>query len=765
MTMGNSGQRRLWILLLVVIPALELSAKINFTGLDLSDDSRMIFRAHSEGGGALDQEALFISRLTDLSLTQISAFSERMELTENGKTLQVSNAFGIQRIPLAGGMPRSVAGFPGFSDRAPALGGRPEGSSPSADGRWLLLVEPVSAGLGNLVLVDTVTGIRARISNGVERPDLNFPACWSPDSRVFIYSRAGRLYYHTINSAAAPVDERYRLVGEGTIDSVAWGRAGDFFYLRGSTVYRVRGSDLFARTIYADFLDIGVPVGNIPFEFNHNFDSFRIAPDSRSILLVKGGCNIFYFSLELDDYSGDVPVSLPYIMLPPSASILSVLWSPQGLITVLASSPAGGEALCYRLTPGDARGGFSFRALPAPSLSGAALSPDGTRVLLWGEGGALLYDYLSWQLLLTLSGYPAQNCLWTGRDSLVIGDRRRIEELRLEGDSAVRTLVCLSSAAEFGFEDRGRRIFAENDGQWFATDGGSPWTPVSDPVLRPVSLVSGRYRIYPEKQNAGPYENLPMIRNTASVGTTSLIPPVVYLDGPSGTPSQEASDTAGLFTHGRRDGPRQLALCFDCYDDAAGLPVVLEALRRFGFRATFFLNGEFIRRNGGAVRAIAAAGHEAASMFFAPIDLSDPRYRIDGDFISRGLARNEDEYFRVTESELELLWHAPFYTASPTLIAAAAASGYRTIGRDVDTLDWAGREEAGRLSLPRYSAPEMVDRIIDRKQPGSVIPIRLGLLPGGREDYLFNRINVLLDALVRSGYSVVPLGTLLGQGR
>jgi hypothetical protein len=59
----------------------------------------------------------------------------------------------------------------------------------------------------------------------------------------------------------------------------------------------------------------------------------------------------------------------------------------------------------------------------------------------------------------------------------------------------------------------------------------------------------------------------------------------------------------------------------------------------------------------------------------------------------------------------------------------------------------------------------MVDRIIARKRPGSVIPIRLGLLPGGRDDYLFNRINVLLDALVRSGYSVVPLGSFLGRGR
>ncbi|MDR3145678.1 MAG: polysaccharide deacetylase family protein, partial [Treponema sp.] len=637
--------------------------------------------------------------------------------------------------------------------------------APSADGKWLLRVEPVSAALGDLVLIDTVTGSRTKISSGVERPDLNFPACWSPDSRVFIYSRAGRLYYHTVSSAATSVDERYRLIGEGAINAVAWGRAGDFFYLRGSTVYRVRGSDLFARAIYADFLDIGIAAGNIPFEFDGNFDAFWIAPDSRSILLAKGGRNIFYYPLELDDYAGDIPTSLPYIMLPRSGSVLSVLWSSLGQITVLASTRDQGEIRCYRLIPGDTQEGLIFRPLTVPPLAGAALSPDGTRVLFWGEGGAILYDYLSWRPLLTLSGRPVQSCLWAGSDSLVIGDRFRIEHLRLEGASvAARTLVCLSSAAEFGFEDRGGRIFAQNDGRWFATDGGSPWTPVDNPILRPPSLVSGRYRIYPEKQNTGPYENLPMIRNTASVGTTPLIPPVVYLDD---APPVAAEDppTAGLFTHARRDGPRQVALCFDCYDDAAGLPGVLDALRRFGFRATFFLNGEFIRRHPGAVTDIVAAGHETASMFFAPIDLSDPRYRIDGDFISRGLARNEDEFFRAAESELELFWHAPLYTVSPDLITAAAASGYLTVGRDVDPLDWVGRADSERLSLPRYSASEMVDRIMDRKRPGSVIPIRLGILPGGRDDYLFNRINVLLDALVRSGYSVVPLGSFLGRDR
>jgi hypothetical protein len=59
----------------------------------------------------------------------------------------------------------------------------------------------------------------------------------------------------------------------------------------------------------------------------------------------------------------------------------------------------------------------------------------------------------------------------------------------------------------------------------------------------------------------------------------------------------------------------------------------------------------------------------------------------------------------------------------------------------------------------------MIDRVMNLKRPGSIIPVRLGVLPGGRRDYLFLRIEVLLDALVRSGYSVVPVSTIIEHAR
>jgi peptidoglycan/xylan/chitin deacetylase (PgdA/CDA1 family) len=742
-----------------------LFAKVTFRGLDLSDDNRLLFRADSVSGGAYPQNSLFISRLTDLALQQITAFPEKMDLMGNGRTLQVRNAFGLVRIPAAGGLPRSIAGFPSFASGAPAAGGRVEDMAASQDGRWILYVDPVSAAYGDLVLLEVGLGAKRIVARNVERPGRHFPARWSPESRVFVYSRGHKLFYYPVNvSAGAPADERYRSIGEGAINTVSWARTGDFYYLKGSTVYRVRSSELFARALYADFLEIGTMAGKIPFEFDDNFDAFWIAPDSRSLLLSKGGRNIFYYPLG----GPDLEAVLPYVIIPRSAYDISVLWSSGGLITVaaLVLDKAEPRVLAWRLETGGRV--TTFVPLDSPPGSSAALSPDGTKALFWGEGGIAVYDYTNWKPLLTLAG-PAYSCLWVTNDEFIAGDNLRINRIQISaagGEAAVRkTLLCLSSAAEYGFEEKSGRICVKNGGTWFVTDGRSPWEEAANPAVRKPSLVSGRYRVYLERQISGPYENLPMIRNTASVGTAPLLPGLRYTRETDAAHAGSAADPPGFFSHGLRDGLREAALCFDLYDDDTGLPQVLDALNRFGIRATFFLNGEFIRRCPDAARDIALAGHEAASMFFAPMDFSDARYRGGVDFITRGLARNEDEYFKATGAELSLLWHTPYFKASAETAAAASQAGYLTVGRDVDPMDWVSRDEARRLGVPQYSAADMIDRIMSLKRPGSIIPVRLGVLPGGRGDYLYLHIEVLLDALVRSGYSVVPVSTVIEHAR
>lgn len=55
--------------------------------------------------------------------------------------------------------------------------------------------------------------------------------------------------------------------------------------------------------------------------------------------------------------------------------------------------------------------------------------------------------------------------------------------------------------------------------------------------------------------------------------------------------------------------PAQFALTFDDGPNPAATPALLDVLAQHGVRATFFLIGQWVRREPGLTRAIAAAGH------------------------------------------------------------------------------------------------------------------------------------------------------------
>ena len=751
--------RKISVFLTIVFTFMALPAEsgILFSDLDLSNDNRLLFRA-----GILNQEAFFLTTLpervripfqaasgNDDSIAQtpklLSAFPEKIDLLDGGRILQIRNAFGAVRLPVSGGLPVPVPGVPSFDGDIIAAAGRAGEMLSSPDGRWILYLQSVSPALGDLIMLDVQTGVKTLIASKLERPETVFPAVWSMDSRFFLYERGGKLFFYMAGSSLMPSDEKLRFVGDGRVNSISWARGGDFYYLQGSTLYKVRGPELFARILYADFLAIGDVVAKIPLEFDPNFDNFWLAPDALSMLVSKGRRSLFCLPLKND---GTQETVLSYLVLPRYCSGVNVLWAAEGGLTVLVSKRENGgtKVNTWRLSE---KSIFESLAPPVSEtgcFSQGALSPDGSLALFWGAGGILLYDYVNWQPLAAVGSAAGYSCIWEGNDRFITGDNQKIERIRLRRGAAAQTeiigreLLCLSNAGQFSFEENSSRILARSGDTWFVTDGRSRWAQIGSPRFRVPSQVSAQYRVYLENQVAGAYENLPMVRNITSVGTFSLF--------------------ASRAVAGASSQRGKLALCFDLYDDDKGLPEILDALNRFGIKATFFLNGEFIRRHPMAAADIIAAGHEAASMFFALIDLSDIRYKTDSDFITRGLARNEDEFFKVTGKELALVWHSPWYTVSPYIGDAAAMAGYITAGRDVDPMDWVSLDDQKILGLPLKFPSEMIDRILENCKPGSVVPVRLGLLSGGRNDYLFNRISVLLDALVRQGYTLTTVSAL-----
>jgi len=710
-------------------------AGISFSDLNLSSDDRLLFKADFES-----QHAIFVSTLYDMSIQQLTSFPEKLQLVDNGRTIIAINRFGAATIPVTGGLPMTVPGYPSFAKGSVPLKGRLQELAASPNGRWIVHIEPTSPAYGNLFLVDVSGGAKYLISEKVELPASDFPARWSPDSRLFVYSKGGRLFYlPIISDLSVLINERFRMIGTGGINSVLWDSNGGFYYLTGNTLYCVKNQELFTRTIYGDFLSIGSVAALFPFDFDSNFDRYWIAPDASSILINKNEKSLFFFTL---GENKDSAAFLPHTAIPYGAENLNVLWASSGQLAIVFSFQ--NETTVWRFENDE----IQVSNLNIPSSYNADLSPDGSKVVFWGDSGLEIRDFSNWRQLQRFAGEPVLSCAWINNEKLVSGNSRFIEEIDISGTNVTRRQICLSGAQEFGFEAGSRgpsRILARVESNWFATDGTNPWVPVNNPELRQVSSASERYRVFLEPQHSGYFKNIPMVRNMYSTNTVSFV----------------ARHSAGrAYTPGRQI---QTALCFDLYDDDAGLTQVLAALRRYNIRATFFLNGDFIRRNPVAAAAIAKAGHETASLFYAQIDFSDTRYSITNNFITQGLARNEDEFFRATGKELSLLWHPPFYRNSAAISAAAATTGYTTVTRTFDPSDWLSREDSVRLNIRQTSPSQMIEQILEKKENGAVVPLRIGLLPGGRDEYLFQRIDVLLDALIRSGVEIVPVSAVTNR--
>jgi hypothetical protein len=95
---------------------------------------------------------------------------------------------------------------------------------------------------------------------------------------------------------------------------------------------------------------------------------------------------------------------------------------------------------------------------------------------------------------------------------------------------------------------------------------------------------------------------------------------------------------------------------------------------------------------------------------------------------------------------------------------------YTYIGRDVDSLDWVPKRDETGISRLYYPSAELIESVIERKLPGSIIAMTVGRPgddrpDGGRDDYLFTKLDILLNNLIERGYSMVPVSEIKDRAR
>jgi peptidoglycan/xylan/chitin deacetylase (PgdA/CDA1 family) len=765
---------------LAVLSASALVAEVSFKSLDLNDKNQLLFQASVDAPVFGSYSAAFSADAAQKTITHLSYFPEQITWLGATQELQVQNRFGVFRS--SGSLANLVAlkGFPGFLAGGEIKNGKLGPVCTSPDGKFLIYQRQSTSAYGDLVMMDLLNAKETVISGQVELGFDVLPVRWSPDSSLFVFQKNNKIIYYSMNQyqTGRLLAENLRTLASGQVRSIQWGNANQLYLVSGSLVYEILAAELFTRSLYQDFLRIGRIVGRLPHLFDPNFDRFWVSPAGDEILLDKGGHSLFLYFLKSDDYVADGKATeLPYLLLPRNGVIASVLWSSSGKITVLTKTLLSGgktSSVIYRLDAVAGKSSYSFKILESPAARAIVLSPDQDRVALLKDDGLQLRSYETWQLLKEVAHPAPLELVFPDNDTIILAGRWYTERLTLSQNKAAldvgRGFLFFSQAEQAGFDKETGLVTLQAKDRTMSLDAKG-WVTRSPFTVNPAQTANSSYRVYLESLYSGPYANLVMLRKAKEVGTFQLFDPpkTSYEDFPAVSKADAVS--YDYFEHGSRQRQRQVSLTFNGIDSTDGLNQVLDTLADYNVRATFFLNGEFIRRYPGAAKEIIEAGHEVGSLFYMYFNLSDARYQITSDFIKQGLARNEDDFFDATGKEMGLLWRTPYYIVSDAIIKASQEMKYTLVGKDVDSLDFVSKAQNTGDSQLYYPSAKLVEMILEQKRPGSVIALTLGR-PGyddnpalGRDDYVFSHLDLLINNLMQRGYSLVPVSTLIEASR
>jgi len=709
---------------------------------DMAEDGSLLVNISADQPGRGSYSSLFVVNLEDGDrIDTLTYFPEISSYFPETGELEIQNRFGLYRLtPGRSTRLREMPFYPSITENKYPSDGRILPVSSSPDGKWVLQQEADGPVRCRYVVYGS-TGSEGSEGLVLSRNQIislqDKPALWSPDSRYLIYSDKGRIYYVSslqIESGRLP-DSRFREIGRGTLSNIRWTSPDSLYYLRGRELLLLRPSEIFTRAFYSEPLPPGTVAGVIPIDFDPNSDKFWPSPDGSSIIILKGSRNLFYFKLN----NTQETANLPFMHFTGGETVQQLWWSPGGHAFFIA----GGELS----TLDENTGGF-IQISDLSDIRKIVPSDDGRFLALLQPPGISILDTDTMEELSFIEHTDPLDLFWMDSSSLLIAGGLRTELASVNGTE--KTVLTLSQIDKAGYDSRGTLVAFSGVSSYTYLPESDNWIENHDmKTLRTPVLETEADRVFIE-------DNSIIVRSISGFGNRSLFEH--HYPDIKDPVSPEDSDQR-VFSHGSRTRGRTISLVFNAIDNDEGFNDVLRVLRDYNIRATFFIGGDFIRRNPESAVLLAASRNEIGSLFYTQMDMTDFRYSIDKNFIVRGLGRNEDSFFNETGREVSTLWHAPWYVVSPPILEATREMNYLYVGRDIDPLDWVVSDGSAGNSALYLRSSELLERVLDEVKPGSIIPIRIGR-PGEREDYFFRKLDLLINALLNEGYEIVTVSEL-----
>ncbi len=196
------------------------------------------------------------------------------------------------------------------------------------------------------------------------------------------------------------------------------------------------------------------------------------------------------------------------------------------------------------------------------------------------------------------------------------------------------------------------------------------------------------------------------------------------------------------FFYKGQSGSKRIALTFD---DGPGQPItpeVLDILKAYGVRATFFMLGMNVQGHEELLKRAVREGHVIANHTWTHPDLT----KCAPEQLANEMNRMNDEVMRLTGHEMVMM-RPPYGYVTDENIVQLGDMGYKIIKWSIDSFDWRD-----------VNVDQMLINTIPDIRDGSIILMHDG------SDYLITHemLPELIESLLYQGYNFVTVDEMLG---
>lgn len=721
-----------------------LPAEITFSPPYISKENNLLFEVSHNQPGEPSYSTFFTAEIQEdvIQPQQITSYPEHLSVLMEGKILRIRNRYSTTHYNVETRTLRHSVAVEGDFFPTKTVISAAESTSP--DGKWICSIQKVGPVTGKIILRNASGYTETELVSQTEMSFTQVPVLWSPDSKFLIYEKEGDLYFTEPESMfkSNQIPEHLRKIGAGSINYVTWASEKNLVYISNDLVYRIPIYEMYTRALYSDFVGIGSVIGRLPHSFTAT-DSFSVNSDCTAMIMSGHQRTISYLSLPGNATFVRQMYTGTHVSLVGSIQNCQFFWDNWGnpILWFQYHTVGVTDSDIYRLEIHGDQVKAVVLDIPDNTIE-PKLSPDGKYILCRNKDVIFVYDIENWMQVAKLPSSSVVDYEWGRGGIIFIGTDDAVFSWDLKVNQDNLELLFPVSALSYSWNSTtGNPILETHWGIMEYYQEAGKWDYSELETMEAPQSGNQNYRVFLDSSPNKNFTNIPYIRTLTGAAVTRAF----Y------EPATQKQDTRP-----------QVALAFDALDNSDGLAKILQTLEKYKIRSTFFINGEFIRRYPAETGKIVEAQQECGSMFYTALDLtSNQDFLVDTNFVRRGLARNEDEFYKLTENELSVIWHAPHYKTNPQILEAGKLAGYTYIDRTIDSLDSVTFDKAALGDISTYKPVNaIIGSIISQLEDGMVIPISVGVAAGSREDYLYDKLDLLLVAILDAGYDIVPVSQL-----